>query len=100
SSYLDLSPLYGTSKTTMNQVRDKKKGRGLLYPDVWAEERLVHLPPACSALLVIFNRNHNYTADMLLKINEHGKWRDPSTFKEDDPDMHTQDEVSSFPISK
>jgi linoleate 10R-lipoxygenase len=25
-------------------------------------------------LLVMFNRNHNYIADMLLQINERGKW--------------------------
>jgi Animal haem peroxidase. len=35
------------------------------------------LPPAASALLVIFNRNHNYICDMLLKINERKRWTDP-----------------------
>jgi linoleate 10R-lipoxygenase len=28
-------------------------------------------------MLVLFNRNHNYTAEMLLKINERKEWNDP-----------------------
>jgi len=40
------------------QVRIKE-GRGLLRPDVFAEDRLLFLPPTVSALLVLFNRNHN-----------------------------------------
>jgi len=48
-----------TDQATQDQVRDKAAGRGLLYPDTFSEERLLLLPPAPSALLVIFNRNHN-----------------------------------------
>ncbi|KAJ6500909.1 heme peroxidase [Mycena sanguinolenta] len=77
SSYLDLSPLYGINQVTQDLVRNKAEGRGVLYPDSFSEERLVFLPPAASALLVILNRNHNYVADMLLKINEKGRWTDP-----------------------
>ncbi|SJL08734.1 related to Psi-producing oxygenase A [Armillaria ostoyae] len=77
SSYLDLSPLYGYSQATQDQVRDKEKGRGLLYPDTFSEERLIFIPPAASALLVIFSRNHNYIANILLKINERKRWSDP-----------------------
>ncbi|KAG7449917.1 heme peroxidase [Guyanagaster necrorhizus] len=77
SSYLDLSPLYGYSQATQDQVRDKEQGRGLLYPDTFSEERLIFAPPAASALLVIFSRNHNYIANMLLKINEWKRWTDP-----------------------
>ncbi|KAJ7785469.1 heme peroxidase [Mycena olivaceomarginata] len=77
SSYLDLSPLYGINQATQDLVRNKTEGRGLLYPDSFSEERLIFLPPAASALLVILNRNHNYVADMLLKINERGRWTDP-----------------------
>ncbi|KAJ6512310.1 heme peroxidase [Mycena vulgaris] len=77
SSYLDLSLLYGINQATQDLVRDKAPGRGLLYPDTFSEERLTFLPPAASALLVILNRNHNYIADMLLKINERGRWSDP-----------------------
>ncbi|KAF8878550.1 heme peroxidase [Infundibulicybe gibba] len=77
SSYLDLSPLYGYNQASQDQVRDKASGRGLLYPDTFSEERLLFLPPAASALLVILCRNHNYIADNLLKINERGRWVDP-----------------------
>jgi len=65
-------------QAAQDTVRDKISGRGYLYPDSFAEERLVFLPPATSALLVIFNRNHNYICDMLLKINERGRWSDPA----------------------
>ncbi|KAL0577268.1 hypothetical protein V5O48_004725 [Marasmius crinis-equi] len=77
SSYLDLTPLYGISQETQDQVRDKAAGRGYLYPDTFSEERLLFLPPCASVLLVIFSRNHNYIADTLLKINERGRWTDP-----------------------
>ncbi|KAI0756453.1 heme peroxidase [Daedaleopsis nitida] len=77
SSYLDLSILYGTSQAEQDAVRDKESGRGLLYPDAFSEERLIFVPPAATALLVLFSRNHNYIADMLLKINERGKWTNP-----------------------
>ncbi|KAG5638617.1 hypothetical protein H0H81_011507 [Sphagnurus paluster] len=77
SSYLDLSPLYGDDQVAQDKVRDKSVGRGLLYPDTFSEERLLFAPPATSALLVIFSRNHNYTARRLLQINEFKKWSDP-----------------------
>ncbi|KAJ7160328.1 heme peroxidase [Mycena filopes] len=78
SSYLDLSPLYGIDQATQDLVRNKTEGRGLLYPDSFSEERLVFLPPAASALLVILSRNHNYVAEMLLNINERGRWKKPT----------------------
>ena len=62
SSYLDLSPLYGINQAQQDSVRDtkgKNLGRGLLYADTFAEERLGFLPAAVSALLVVFSRNHN-----------------------------------------
>lgn len=34
-------------------------GHGLLYPDTFAEDRLLLLPPAVCVLLVLFSRNHN-----------------------------------------
>ncbi|KAJ7436075.1 heme peroxidase [Mycena galericulata] len=77
SSYLDLSPLYGHNQASQDLVRNKGLGLGLLYPDTFSEDRLVFLPPAASALLVILSRNHNYVATMLLKINERGRWTDP-----------------------
>jgi len=77
SSYLDLSPLYGINQEAQDRVRDKAAGRGLMYPDTFSEERLLFLPPAASALLVILCRNHNYIAETILKINERGRWSDP-----------------------
>ncbi|KAG5648767.1 hypothetical protein DXG03_000115 [Asterophora parasitica] len=77
SSYLDLSPLYGDSQAAQDKVRNKAEGRGLLYPDTFAEERLLFLPPATSVLLVLFSRNHNYIAEKILKVNERKLWSDP-----------------------
>ncbi|KAI9454114.1 heme peroxidase [Russula earlei] len=71
SSYLDLSPLYGTSLDQVNSVR-KRDGTGRLKEDVFADGRLINMPPAVGALLVIFNRNHNYVAERILSINENG----------------------------
>ncbi|KAI0732597.1 heme peroxidase [Fomitopsis betulina] len=90
TSYLDLSPVYGNNLCEQLSVRDTDKGHGLLYPDTFAEERLQFLPPAASALLVIFSRNHNYIANMLLSINEKKKWTDPASLSADD--LKRQDE--------
>jgi len=84
SSYVDLSPLYGHNQDHQDRVRDRK-GYGLLYPDVFAEDRLLLLPPAVCALLVLFNRNHNYIAKRLFEINERGNFVDPKTLKTDNP---------------
>ena len=59
SSYLDLSILYGHNQDQQDMVRNKGAGAGLLWPDSFAEDRLVLVQPAASALLVIFSRNHN-----------------------------------------
>ncbi|KAF5368150.1 hypothetical protein D9615_010185 [Tricholomella constricta] len=77
SSYLDLSPLYGDNQAAQDKVRDKAAGRGFLFPDTFSEERLLFAPPATSALLVIFSRNHHYIARRLLQINEFKKLSDP-----------------------
>jgi linoleate 10R-lipoxygenase len=58
SSYVDLAPLYGNDKQTLDKIR-VKDGRGLLRPDTFAEDRLLLLPPAVCSLLVLFSRNHN-----------------------------------------
>jgi linoleate 10R-lipoxygenase len=58
SSYVDLAPLYGNNKETLDKIR-VLDGRGLLKPDTFAEDRLLLLPPAVCVLLVLFNRNHN-----------------------------------------
>ncbi|KAJ8521263.1 hypothetical protein ONZ45_g2030 [Pleurotus djamor] len=85
SSYVDLSPLYGHNQATQDLVR-VRDGRGLLHPDVFAEDRLLLLPPAVCAILVLFSRNHNYIARKLLEINERGTWVDPSKLSPDKPE--------------
>jgi hypothetical protein len=72
SSYLDLSPLYGTDKHAQDAVR--KFENGLLKPDTFAEERLLLQPPAISIYIIMYNRFHNYVAEQLLSINENGKF--------------------------
>lgn len=64
SSYVDLSPLYGHNQDAQNKVR-KRGGRGLLYDDVFAEDRLLLLPPAVCVILVLFNRNHNVSSSQV-----------------------------------
>ncbi|KAJ6619469.1 linoleate diol synthase [Mycena sp. CBHHK59/15] len=78
SSYVDLSPLYGHNQEAQDKVR-VKDGRGVLYPDVFAEDRLLLLPPAVCVILVLFSRNHNYIAKKLFEINERGTYQDPKT---------------------
>jgi hypothetical protein len=58
SPYLDLSPLYGVNEAEMDLVREKD-GRGMLSPDCFYEDRVLLLPPVVSALLILWNRNHN-----------------------------------------
>jgi hypothetical protein len=58
SSYVDLAPLYGNNQEMQDKLR-VRNGRGLLLPDVFAEDRLLLLPPAVCALLVLFSCNYN-----------------------------------------
>lgn len=58
SSYLDLSPLYGSSEADNAKVR-QVDGTGRLWEDVWADGRVLFMPPSVPALLVLFGRNHN-----------------------------------------
>ena len=67
SSYLDLSPLYGTSQQVVDHVR-LHDGTGRLKPDVFADPRLLNMPPTVCALLVIFNRNHNVSRPATLDL--------------------------------
>jgi hypothetical protein len=76
SSYVDLAPLYGNNQETQDKLR-VRDGRGLLHPDVFAEDRLLLLPAGVCAILVLFNRNHNYIAAKLLEINERETFMDP-----------------------
>lgn len=74
SSYLDLSPLYGSSEAQVDSVR-RKDGTGRLKEDVFADGRLLFMPPSACVLLVLMCRNHNYIADKLLAINERNTFR-------------------------
>ena len=61
SYYLELSAVYGYNQATHDTVRDKSKGRGLLYPDAFAEDHLLFLPlPPCLI--------HNFISEAILKI--------------------------------
>jgi linoleate 10R-lipoxygenase len=83
-------PYIFIDQESQDLVRDKASGRGLLWNDTFAEERLLFQPPAVNAMLVLFNRNHNYIAEMLLKINERKEWHDPPP--EDSATRAQQDE--------
>ncbi|KAK2467940.1 hypothetical protein APHAL10511_000235 [Amanita phalloides] len=76
SSYLDLSILYGKSEAQVDSVR-RKDGTGRLWNDVFADKRILFMPPAACALLVLLSRNHNYVAQKILDINEHGNFLNP-----------------------
>ena len=69
SSYVDLAPLYGHNQAAQDKVR-KRDGRGLLWPDTFAEDRLLLLPPAVCVLLVLFNRNHNVSKSLTFNLND------------------------------
>ena len=49
-----------------------KDGSGKLWNDVFADSRLLLMPPSACALLVLLNRNHNYIAERMLRLNENG----------------------------
>ncbi|KAF9524957.1 heme peroxidase [Crepidotus variabilis] len=89
SSYLDLSILYGSNEEQQNSVR-RNDGSGKLQDDVWADRRLIMMPPSACVLLVLLNRNHNFIAQRLLDINENGKFvRNPT----EDQKMLQDDEI-------
>ncbi|KAK3949467.1 heme peroxidase [Pseudoneurospora amorphoporcata] len=76
SSYLDLSPLYGSNQEMQDTIRTFKDGK--LKVDCYADKRLLGMPPGVSVLLIFFNRFHNYTCDNLMAINEDGRFNKPS----------------------
>ncbi|KAJ7472240.1 heme peroxidase [Mycena galericulata] len=88
SSYLDLSILYGSSEKEVDSVRNKD-GRGRLYEDTFADSRLLFMPPSTCALLVVLSRNHNFSAQRILEINEGGTYK---TEFEDDVKRRAQDD--------
>ncbi|KAF2005119.1 heme peroxidase [Amniculicola lignicola CBS 123094] len=79
SSYLDLSPLYGSNQKEQDAVRTKVDGR--LKPDCFSEARLLFFPPGVGVLLIMFNRFHNYVVENLAAINEGNRFTKPTPSK-------------------
>lgn len=75
SSYLDLSPLYGSSREEQECVRMFNAGQ--LKQDTFCDTRLETFPPGVSVLMVCFNRFHNYIVQQLAIINEGDKFPVP-----------------------
>jgi Animal haem peroxidase len=75
SSYLDLSPLYGSNQDDQNMIRTFNDGK--IKPDTFSERRLHGFPPGVGVLLILFNRFHNYAAEQLALINENGRFTKP-----------------------
>lgn len=46
----------------------------MLKPDTFHDERLIGQSVAPNVVLVLYNRFHNYVAEVLLQINEHGRF--------------------------
>lgn len=51
SSYLDLSPLYGSNQDEQNNMRTLKDGE--LKPDCFSEKRLLGFPPGVGCILIV-----------------------------------------------
>ncbi|RDA87471.1 hypothetical protein CP532_2800 [Ophiocordyceps camponoti-leonardi (nom. inval.)] len=86
SSYLDLAPLYGSSMRDQLEIRTMKHGK--LKPDTFHEKRLLGQPAGVSVLLVLYSRLHNYVCDVLLQINEDGRFTPACT-----PESSPQDKA-------
>lgn len=76
SSFLDLSPLYGSNQEMQDSIRTFKDG--MMKPDCYADKRLLGSPPGVSVILIMFNRFHNHVAENLAAINEGGRFTPPS----------------------
>lgn len=72
SSYLDLGPLYGHNQKQQDAVRMYQDGK--LKKDTFAEWRLLSQPPGVCALIIAFNRFHNYVVQELATINENERF--------------------------
>ncbi|OGE48982.1 hypothetical protein PENARI_c024G08716 [Penicillium arizonense] len=72
SAYLDLGPLYGHNAEQQKTIRTFQDGK--IKPDAFAEPRLLGQPPGVCALIVSFNRFHNYVVQQLALINEAGRF--------------------------
>ncbi|KAG0695853.1 heme peroxidase [Suillus ampliporus] len=81
SSYLDLSIVYGHNDDQVDSIR-KKDGTGHIWEDVFADKRLLFMPPSVGALAVLFSRHHNYIASKILSLNECGSFVRPLLLQE------------------
>lgn len=87
SSYLDLSPLYGSSDDPNSDACAAKVRTfedGMLKPDTFSEIRVYGLPPGVAVLLICFNRFHNYVASQLKEINEGGRFTPSQRLSDED----------------
>lgn len=75
SSYLDLAPLYGCDQTEQDAMRTFKDGK--IKPDCFSSKRVLGFPPGVGAMLIMFNRFHNYVVDQLASINEAYRFTKP-----------------------
>jgi hypothetical protein len=80
SSYLDLSPLYGSNQIEQDMMRTRSDGK--IKPDCFSEARLLFFPPGVGALLIMFNRFHNYVVENLALVNENNRFPKPSALAE------------------
>ncbi len=68
----------GSNADMQDIIRDNKDEnsntafQGRLLPDVYADARLIFQPPAVGAIIMLFNRNHNWIAENLV-----GSSKDP-----------------------
>ena len=76
SSYLDLAPLYGSDWKEQKRMRTMKDGK--IKPDCFSETRLLTFPPGVGALLIMFNRYHNWVVEQLALINEDERFTENS----------------------
>ena len=93
SSYLDLGPLYGNNAAEQRLIRTGKDGR--LKRDAFSEKRLLGQPPGVAALLIAFNRYHNYIVGELAAINENGRF----TLQEDMRHLNTETRKYPDPVA-
>lgn len=76
SSYLDLSPLYGSDQSEQDTIRTFNDGK--IKPDSFAETRLLSFPPGVGVIMIMFNRFHNYIVEQLALINENSRFTRPA----------------------
>ncbi|KAG0708226.1 heme peroxidase [Suillus ampliporus] len=76
SSYLDLSIVYGHNDEQLDSIR--KDGAGHIWEDVFADKRLLFMPPSVGAL----TSQMSYIASKILSLNEQGTFVRPLPLQE------------------